>query len=767
MRYSAKRLRAILTLALVSSVSLIALARPAAAAPTGPIEVSLAAAFNNDALSDPGSPDGDFDGVGNTYPADQLPAAGSTTLDGVPFQWPAADAANNIAATGQQITVEPGAYSTVHLLVAGSYGDASGTLRFDYTDGTSGSATITAPDWYSGPAGALNSSLRRSPNGGTEAHAGHIYSISAPADAAHTLSTITLPNTALPAANTTSLHVFAVTLSPAVAGPAPTINSVRSTTRRNANGAQLVDVTITNSGNAWISPADPVTVQVLGSGVRTTAPATIAHLAPGEQARVEVGIAGSVPAGTSVVAVVTATTTSGYLTSQDASLTVGVPTYTATSASIGSHEAPGWFNDAKFGIFIHWGPYSAPAWAPVGREYAEWYWAHLDDPNSDTAAHHRDTYSTQFVYDDFIPQFTAANYNPTALIDLIGDSGAKYWVLTSKHHDGFALYNSAVSGRDSVDLGPHRDLVKELFDASRAERQALHPGLYFSMPEWFNPDNPWLGHAPRNSFTGQPVPYTGYSAGRDYVQDYQAPQMLEIIRQYAPEVLWCDIGGVNDSQRVFAEYFNRAEASGRPVTVNDRCGIDQHDFTTPEYTTYDNLVTAKWETNRGLDPFSYGYNAATPDNAYMTADQVVSTLVDTVSKNGNFLLDIGPEADGSIPAIMQQRLREAGAWLAVNGEAIYGSTYWLPAQREVGPGKDLRFTVKQNDAFYITSLLQPGNQLIVDSPVPIQAGDQVTMLGYPDALTWTKNSAGQLIIAVPNAAIAAGHHAWTFKIAWQ
>src|SRR5262249_38889188 len=153
---------------------------------------------------------------------------------------------------------------------------------------------------------------------------------------------------------------------------------------------------------------------------------------------------------------------------------------------------------------------------------------------------------------------------------------------------------------------------------------------------------------------------------------------------------------------------------------------------------------------------------ATPDALYMTADQVVQTLVDITSKNGNFLLDIGPRADGTIPEIMQLRLHEAGAWLATNGESIYGATYWSRMAQQ-GP---LRFTVKPNEAFYITSLYRPGRQIIVDGPVPIRAGDEVTMLGYSGpTLQWIQEG-GQLIIDVPDEAIEAGEHAWVFKIAY-
>jgi alpha-L-fucosidase len=238
------------------------------------------------------------------------------------------------------------------------------------------------------------------------------------------------------------------------------------------------------------------------------------------------------------------------------------------------------------------------------------------------------------------------------------------------------------------------------------------------------------------------------------------PQVEELIHNYSPDVIWCDIGWPATSRTVLSDYFNHAAQQGEQVTIDNRCGLPTYDFTTPEYATYHNTVVQKWEASRGLDPFSYGYNSATPDGQYMTADDVVHTLVDTVSKNGNFLLDIGPRADGTIPEIMQTRLRETGAWLKVNGESIYGTTYWWRTPEE----GDLRFAVAQNKAFYITSLTRPGDQVTVHSPVPIRDGRKVTLLGYHGApLKWTRQN-GALVIDLPPAAQRSGAHAWVFKI---
>ena len=602
------------------------------------------------------------------------------------------------------------------------------------------------------------------PGGGTDQHAVSISVARLWLDPTRDAAGITLPVTSPPQPNNSSLHVFALTMQPAATGKALAVRGARSTTKLLSGEAQAVEATVVNLGDEWVTPQDTVSVYAEVFGATTVRPATVRRLAPGEEVRLRIGIVRrGAPANTVVDGKVVAQG-KRLRAEQPVRFTLGVADYQPTDASLGAHESPYWFDDAKFGIFIHWGVYSVPAWSPPGEQYAEWYWRWMEDPNNAVHAYHAQKYGEDFDYDDFVPGFTASRFDPAEWVRLFEAAGARYYVLTSKHHEGFALYDSAVSGRDSVDMGPGRDLVGELFAASRKYTPGLRNGLYFSLPEWYNPDGPWTGHGPVNPYTGEPVPYTGYEQGRDFVRDYQAPQMREIVRQYDPDVIWCDIGGANDSRSVLAEYFNLAKNRQHPkdVTVDDRCGIPTHDFTTPEYATYPDTVVKKWEASRGLDPRSYGYNQATPDEMYMTADEVVDTLVDVTSKNGNFLLDIGPRADGSIPEIMSTRLRETGEWLTVNGEAIYGTTYWSRMAAK-GP---LRFTVKQNEAFYITSLEEPGAQVVVDAPIPARPGDRVTMLGYDENLKWRWEN-GKLVIDVPPDARAAGKWAWTFKVTYR
>ncbi|WP_371789990.1 alpha-L-fucosidase [Streptomyces sp. NBC_01471] len=730
------------------------------------VPVPLDQWFDNDGIDTADARGGDFDGSGYTFPGEELPS-GTVQLNGIGFDLPAATAGakNNIVALGQRLDVPRGRYLSGAFLVACSYGEVSGQATLHYADGSTGSAGLGGPDWYAG-SGPLTAPYRYTPSGGKDQHQVVLGVSELAVDATRELVGITLPKTNPAEADKSALHVFALSLQPAAEGRALAVRDAHSTTSLLESGAQSVEATVVNAGTVAVRGSDALTLSVEVQGARTVVPARVPRLAPGDQARVRIGIRSKpgVKPGTARDGRVVAHGRGSDAAAAASRLTLGVPEFEATDASLSTHRAPYWFQDAKFGIFIHWGVYSVPAWAPVGKQYAEWYWNQMQDPSNPTYAHHRDVYGENFNYDDFIPRFTAEKFDPRSWVELFRDAGAQYHVLTSKHHEGFALWDTKVSDRNAVKMGPKRDLVKELFDASRRYAPELHRGLYFSMPEWFNPDNPWSGelYPPRNPYTLDPVPYTGYTAGKDYIKDYQAPQMLELIHGYDPEVLWCDIGGPNDSHRVLAEYYNNAKDRARPigVAVNNRSGIGPHDFTTPEYATYDSIVTDKWEASRGLDPYSYGYNQATPDSMYMSAEEIVHTLIDTSSKNGNFLLDIGPRADGTIPEIMQTRLRQTGKWLEVNGEAIHGSTYWA---RMPQLGEDLRFTVRPGKAFYIHSLVRPGAALTVEAPVPIRSGDRVTMLGYRRPLTW-RTRGDKLVIDVPAGARSAGEYAWVFKV---
>ena len=349
--------------------------------------------------------------------------------------------------------------------------------------------------------------------------------------------------------------------------------------------------------------------------------------------------------------------------------------YAPTWESIDSRPTPTWWSDAKFGIFIHWGVYSVPAFAPKG-EYAEWYWERLrapGDPKSEpdqeirrqTRAFHERVYGKNFDYPDFAPQFRAEMFDADQWAATLQRSGAKYVVLVSKHHDGFALWPSreadASWGRpwNSVDVGPKRDLVGELTTAVRG--RGMEMGFYYSLYEWFNPL--WL------------------AGDLDaYVSRHLFPQFKDLVTRYSPSVIFSDGEWSHPSEKwrapeLLAWLFNESPVAQK-VVVNDRWGGESRHrhggYYTTEYGAGLPGATHAWEENRGLG-HSYGFNRNEDLADYSTGQQLLLTLLDTVSRGGNLLLNVGPTADGRIPVVMQDRLAYLGDWLKHNGEAVYGT----------------------------------------------------------------------------------------------
>ncbi|KAJ1300816.1 hypothetical protein OPQ81_002456 [Rhizoctonia solani] len=528
----------------------------------------------------------------------------------------------------------------------------------------------------------------------------------------------------------------------------------------------------------------PVNGQV---GIRTVAPGKVFRLIPGDDARIDVGVTfdlasqwmSSPKESLEVEVVVLSLETSSPVTrSTGWNLDLGnVDTlkedgkfWEPTVMSLSRHETPRWWNNAKFGIFIHWGIYSVPGWVPKGY-YEEWYnwWLHNPaQPSNILWNYHRDTFGEGKLYDDFIPEFTGAKFNASQWINLFATAGAKYFVLVTKHHDGFALFDTHNSThRSSVYLGPKRDFIGELMDAASKEHPTMHKGTYYSMPEWFNPDagpygfGNWPGHLATGAYNHSLIePYTGRLEGKDYLRDIQLEHMRILAEKYDTDIMWCDIGGPNRTLEFAAEWYNRAARAGKQVTMNNRCGFVP-DFDTPEYARFSSIQTHSWETSEGIDPYSYGYNRQTKDEEYRSPETIVQTLVDIVSKNGNYLLNLGPTGEGEIIPAMVERLVEVGKWLEHSGECIFNTTYsFLGA--EAG---SFRFT-KTPKSFCMISFSKPeGNWIVIERPVPILPGDTVTFLGDERArpLTWSYRD-GRLAIIVPKTLVDAVKYAWAFKI---
>jgi alpha-L-fucosidase len=435
------------------------------------------------------------------------------------------------------------------------------------------------------------------------------------------------------------------------------------------------------------------------------------------------------------------------------------PDYEPTRESLDTHPVPRWYKDAKFGIFIHWGAYAVPA-GTSRHQAAEWYVFYQQWRDTQPWEYHRNTYGEQFVYDQFIPQWKAERYDPDSWVRLFEQAGAEYFVLTSKHHDGFSLFPSAVTDRHSVAMGPRRDLVGDLFAAAR-RRGTVRPGLYYSLGEWFNPS---MGRPMRNFYTGEEIPLAGYKPVTDYVRDYEHRQLREIIDRYDPDLLWADgqwtglrpPTGPWLSEEPIAHYYNQAKNRRQPkgVLINDR--FETHaDFLTYEQSTASGMVPRKWEHCVTIG-YSWGYNKHELPEDFKTSEFLVHRLVDVVSKNGNLLLNIGPRADGTIPEILQERLRDIGDWLAVNGAAIYASAPWI---RSGDPG--VRYTVTPGK-FNVIVLDWPGTQLRLPGDLPIAADARIRLRGQP--LSWTRRD-GAFVITMPDT--PPGKYAHTLTVDWH
>jgi len=440
--------------------------------------------------------------------------------------------------------------------------------------------------------------------------------------------------------------------------------------------------------------------------------------------------------------------------------------YAATLESLRSHPIPTWYDDAKFGIFIHWGLFSVPGFAAptahisdafsgshtnamVMTPYTEWYWNALRVPGSPTAEFHATHYGDR-PYTDFREDFDKGllEWDPHAWARLFRRAGARYVVLVTKHHDGYCLWPSRVVNPHQPRWCSERDIVGELAEAVRSV--GLRFGIYYSGGiDWSWNTRPARTFA---EFVGS-VPRGGYPA-------YADAQVRELIERYSPDVLWNDITWPTDLAgmlALMADYY-RAVPDGvindrwmhqnlalrmlgrRPVqrvvdALIDRSNRRAHargegqkgivpprpahfDFRTPEYTRFDDITPYKWEATKGMSP-SFGFNRNHSDADYEAADELICGFVDAVSKNGNLLLNVGPRgSDAAIPAPQVERLEAMGNWLDGNGEAIFDTRPWDRAEGETLDGTAVRFT-RNADRVYAIVLGVPSERDIVIRSLPV------------------------------------------------
>ncbi|MFO7936096.1 MAG: alpha-L-fucosidase [Kiritimatiellia bacterium] len=432
--------------------------------------------------------------------------------------------------------------------------------------------------------------------------------------------------------------------------------------------------------------------------------------------------------------------------------------YEADWESLDKRPVPEWWQKAKFGIFIHWGLYAVPAYAPtdaghVYAKYSEHYENRLRTGNKKFVDFHKSTYGDKKQYADFAADFKAEHFNPAEWAELFKRSGARYVVLTSKHHDGYALYPSKYSPRwNSMVTGPHRDLAGDL---SKAVKDAgLHMGFYYSLLEWSNPL------------------YTKETIDR-YVADVNLPQLKELVTRYRPDVVWTDGEWDYSAETLrstdFLAWLYNESPVKNTVVVNDRWGKKTRGKHGDHYTTEYDLIhrsnssdkkfTHPWEECRGIGS-SFGFNRFETVKHYMSSAQCIETLIEKVSRGGNLLLNIGPKADGLIPVIMQERLLDMGKWLQVNGEAIYGTVAW--EHRPDTMRQDKIYYTKKPDVLYVICTKWPQAPITVKNTA---AAKSVSLLGSDSEVDFTAD--GKTVVISPpalNPGTMPCEHAWTFKV---
>jgi len=440
--------------------------------------------------------------------------------------------------------------------------------------------------------------------------------------------------------------------------------------------------------------------------------------------------------------------------------------------SLDSRPVAPWFENAKFGIFIHWGPYSVPAWSPKGT-YSEWYQFWLQTKSlfgngkfsgTEVYDHHVKTFGIDFTYYQFGEMFTNDLFNPDDWVNLFQQSGAKYIVTTTKHHDGYCMWPSKEANDrgfpwNSAEVGAKRDIVGELTKSMR--KTDLKVGFYYSLYEWFHPW--WKNDKER------------------FVDEHFHPQFKDLIERYQPDVIWGD--GEWDltaekwkTPQLMAWLFNESSVKDK-IVINDRWGAGirkKHGgYFTTEYESSAQF-DKPWEECRGMG-FSFGYNRNEDAQDYNSPQTLILMLMDIVSNGGNLLLDIGPDARGRIPVIMQERLLQMGKWLKTYGKAVYGTEKWkTPVQWSEGDrnykpegqhylggdfilkqtvdpepsyaAKQIFFTFKENMLYAVTPRW-PGKNLVIKnfSAVP---GCEIKFLGTGESLSW-ENKDNNLVIKMP------------------
>ncbi|XP_046360949.2 alpha-L-fucosidase-like [Haliotis rufescens] len=413
--------------------------------------------------------------------------------------------------------------------------------------------------------------------------------------------------------------------------------------------------------------------------------------------------------------------------------------YDPTWESLDTRPLPAWYDEAKFGIFLHWGVFSVPSFAGA------WFQEYWRENRTDVVEFMKNNYRPGFTYADFAPQFTAEFYNPDEWAEIFNASGARYVVLTTKHHEGFCNWPTKYSFNwNAMDVGPHRDVVGDLANSIR-KKTTIKFGLYHSLFEFVNP---LFLQDQKNEFRTQ-----------DFVRIKTMPELYELVNMYKPELLWSDGDWMApssywNSTEFIAWLYNNSPVKDS-VVVNDRWGKDAWCKHGDYYTCRDRynpgvLAKHKFEDATTIDKVAWTFRRNAKLSDFNTIEELLEQLVSVVSIGGNFLLNAGPTSDGMIGPIFEERLRQMGQWLKVNGDAIYGTRPWTTQNDTATPG--VWYTSKKSStgiSVYAIVLSWPvGYKLELAAPQPGPA-TTVTLLGYPGNFGFKAGATKGMTVMVP------------------
>jgi alpha-L-fucosidase len=378
-----------------------------------------------------------------------------------------------------------------------------------------------------------------------------------------------------------------------------------------------------------------------------------------------------------------------------------------------------WWQNARFGMFIHWGIYAVPA-------HAEWYMTYGHVPLN--------------KYEEYAKQFDPTKFNADHWVKIAKEAGMKYLVITAKHHDGFCMFNTKATSYNVVKATPwHKDPLLAL---SRAcHRYGIRFCVYYSIMDWHSPDqaaaNPDSEHPTYN-------PTSFVSGKKEAYIEYMKTELKELIDQYHPALIWFDgewmNGWTDQDGRNLYSYLRSLDSN---LIINNRIK-GAGDYETPEQQIPPNgLPGHDWETCMTING-SWGYNAE--DHNWKSADTLLCNLIDIASKGGNYLLNVGPDATGVIPQPEVQRLKEMGAWLKINGQAIYGTTA-SPFKEQLPWGRCTRKESKNSTILYLTVFNWPSDGKLI-APDLTNKVISSTLLENGTKLQSTSTANG-LIISVP------------------